>query len=100
MTAAQSTTSELTRNTARHAVLDGAWEMEVHLLGLAGRNQRRAGDQAAVALRELRPLPDVPEQHVVGELAARSGAASLEANPTPSQGRQWIGLSTVYNLIH
>jgi hypothetical protein len=45
-----------------------AREVKAHLLGLAGRDERRAGDEAPVALRELRPLPDVPEQHVVGQL--------------------------------
>src|SRR5438309_6017602 len=52
----------------RHAVLDRSGEVEVHLLCLAGRDERRAGDQAAVALRELRPLPDVAEQHLLGDL--------------------------------
>src|SRR5439155_7981048 len=56
-----------------HAVLDGAREMEAHLLGLAGGDERRAGDEAPVALRELRPLPDVSEQHLVGDLAEPRG---------------------------
>jgi hypothetical protein len=43
-------------------------KVKAHLLGLAGRDQRRAGDEAAIALRELRALPDVAEQHVVGQL--------------------------------
>src|SRR3954465_764262 len=51
-----------------HAVLDGAGEVEAHLLGLARGNERRAGDQAPVAFRELRALPDVAEQHLLGDL--------------------------------
>src|SRR5215475_4613161 len=39
-------------------VLDRAREVKAHLLGLAGRDERRAGDEAAVALGQLRPLPD------------------------------------------
>jgi hypothetical protein len=52
----------------RDAVLDRLKEVEVHLLGLAGRDERRARDQAAVAFRELRPLPYVAEEDVVGEI--------------------------------
>src|SRR5882762_2413309 len=51
-----------------HAVLDGAREVEVHLLGLAQSDQRGAGDQAAVALRQLRALPHVTEQDFLGDL--------------------------------
>src|SRR5215471_19470625 len=50
------------------AVFDRLREVELHLLGLAGRDESGAGDEASVPLRELRPLPDVAEQDAVGDL--------------------------------
>jgi len=40
--------------------------VKAHLLGLAERDERGAGDEAPVALGKSRPLPDVAEEHVVG----------------------------------
>src|SRR4030088_3679810 len=51
-----------------HAVVDGAGEMAGLLLGAVHGHKGCTGDQAAVALGEAGPLPDVTEQHVVGEI--------------------------------
>src|SRR4029450_11400037 len=50
------------------AVVDGALEVADLLLGAIERHQGGAGDQAAVTLGEAGPLPDVAEQHVVGQV--------------------------------
>src|SRR3954453_16905637 len=42
--------------------------MGAELIGAVERNERAHGDEAAVALGELRPLPNVAEQHVIGQL--------------------------------
>src|SRR5436305_9783989 len=55
---------ELDQLLLRHTILDGAREVKVHLLGLAEGDERRAGDEAPVALRQLRALPDVAEEHL------------------------------------
>src|SRR6266567_1254219 len=54
------------------AVVLGVLQMEGELLGVAAGSQRRDGDQTAVAWRQLRALPRLTEQDVVGE--AQSGA--------------------------
>ena len=50
-----------------HAVLPRQCEMGAKLVGTVQRDQGADGDEAAIALGETRPLPDVAEQHVVGE---------------------------------
>src|SRR4051794_41055313 len=49
-----------------HAVVDRAFEMAGELLLAAERDQGGDDDQAAVALRQARPLPDIAEQHRLG----------------------------------
>src|SRR3954471_17036197 len=44
-----------------HAVGDGAVEVTLHLFRAIQRNQRRAPNQAAVALAEVGALPDLAE---------------------------------------
>jgi hypothetical protein len=58
------------------AVLEGALEMAAQLLAAIERDQRRDGDQAAVALLEVGPLPDIAEQHLLGQVdqLGRDGA--------------------------
>jgi hypothetical protein len=41
-------------------------KVERQLVDAVERHQRRHGDQAAVALGEPRPLPDLPEEDLVG----------------------------------
>src|SRR3954471_22496539 len=60
--------NELDQLLLRHTVFDGAREVKVHLLGLPQGDERRAGDEAPVALRQLRALPDVAEEHLFGKL--------------------------------
>src|SRR5829696_1732470 len=48
------------------AVVEGAFEMADQLLLPAERDQGRDHDQAAVALRQARTLPDIAEQHLLG----------------------------------
>src|SRR5215469_12374823 len=50
------------------AVLHCSWEVKVHLFRLAHRDECCAGDEAPIALRKLRPFPDVAEQHVLGQI--------------------------------
>src|SRR6185437_4245633 len=47
----------------RHAVVQRAPEMALELLRPIRRDEHRAGNQAAVALRKFGTLPDVAEQH-------------------------------------
>src|SRR4051794_16410651 len=49
-----------------HTVVDRAFEMAGELLLAAERDQGGDDDQAAVALRQARPLPDIAEQHRLG----------------------------------
>ena len=51
-----------------HAVVQRALQMAAQLLRPIGGDQRRADDQAAVALGKLRALPDVAEQHLLGQV--------------------------------
>src|SRR6478752_6099028 len=60
----------------RDAVLHGVREMKVHLLSFPERDKRSARYQAAIALRKLRPLPDVAEQDVIGKLDELRGQVS------------------------
>src|SRR5947209_74406 len=60
---------ELDQLLALHAVVESAPEMTAQLIGPIERDERRHGDQAAVALSEARPFPHVAEHHLVGELA-------------------------------
>src|SRR6266567_8403467 len=53
---------------SRDAIFDREWKVKLHLFGLPQRDQRRARNQAAVALRELLALPHVAEEDVVGEI--------------------------------
>src|SRR3954471_12698260 len=50
----------------RHPVIQRAFEMADELLLAAERDQGGDNDQAAVALRQARPLPDIAEQHRLG----------------------------------
>src|SRR4051812_13331190 len=50
----------------RHTVVDRAFEMAGELLLAAERDQCGDDDQAAVALRQARPFPDITEQHRLG----------------------------------
>src|SRR3954447_3455912 len=49
-----------------HPIIQRAFEMADELLLAAQRDQRGDDDQAAVALRQARPLPDIAEQHGLG----------------------------------
>src|SRR5579859_1192258 len=48
----------------RHSVLDRIREVEIHLLGLAARDECGAGHEAPITLRELTSLPHVGEQDI------------------------------------
>src|SRR5664280_2929395 len=52
----------------REAIVTRANEMRTQLVRTIQSDQGADGDQAAVALGELRALPHIPEQHVVGEV--------------------------------
>ena len=67
-----------------HAVLDGAPEVECELLGIAASSENRDGDQAAVAGREFGSVPDVLEEHVVGEF--RELGSEVAEHAAPSAG--------------
>src|SRR5579885_1834952 len=56
---------------ARDAVLQREFEMKRQLVHAVLRDQARYGHEAAVARRELRTLPHVAEQNVVGVIAER-----------------------------
>src|ERR1043166_1019325 len=59
-------------------VVEGALQMADQLFLAAERDQGGAGDQAAVALREARALPYLPEQHPLAEFdEGRDGVAHL-----------------------
>src|SRR6516162_4751025 len=63
------------------AVVERPPQMTHELAFAAERNQGRAGDQAAVALGETGPLPDLAEQHPRAELdQARNDVADLLAS--------------------
>jgi hypothetical protein len=51
-----------------HPVLECAAHVESHLVGAVQGHYRCPRDQAAIPLGEAWALPDVPEQHVVGQL--------------------------------
>jgi hypothetical protein len=53
----------------RHAVLDGAWKMEVHLFSLAERDKHRTRDQTTVAFGKLWAFPDIAEQDLIAQLS-------------------------------
>src|SRR5215510_15102326 len=50
------------------AVVERPLQMADELLFTAERDQGRAGDQAAVSLREAWPLPNLAEQHALAEI--------------------------------
>ena len=50
------------------AVVERALRMSLELLRAVHRDERGAGDQAAVAFRQAGALPHVAEQHLLGEL--------------------------------
>src|SRR5689334_13482007 len=54
---------------ALHAVVERAPEVAADLVRAREHHQRRDSDQAAIALGEPGPLPDVAEHDLVGELA-------------------------------
>src|SRR5579885_1195886 len=60
-------------------VVERAFEMADQLLFAAERDQRGDDDQAAIALRELRALPDLAEQPLLGivDQVRHGGAAGL-----------------------
>src|SRR5438067_9696832 len=74
---------------ALHAVVERAPQMPAELVGLRERHERRHGDEAAVALRQPGPLPDIAEHDLVGELA------QLRKNIPHSSdgGRRWRACS-------
>src|SRR5689334_8505319 len=49
-------------------VVERAVQVAAQLVRPAKRRQRGDSDEAAIAPGELRPLPDVAEDHLVGEL--------------------------------
>src|SRR4051794_33577689 len=51
-----------------HAVVEGALEVALELLGAVGGGEDGDGDQAAIALGEFGAFPDVAEQDVFGDL--------------------------------
>ena len=51
----------------RHTVLDRATEVEPQLLAVPAGDECRDRDEAPVAGAQLRPVPDVLEEDVVGE---------------------------------
>src|SRR3954467_3313680 len=51
-----------------HAVVERAPDMPANLVGPAERDERRDGDEAAVALDEPRALPHIAEYDFLGEL--------------------------------
>ena len=51
-----------------HAIVDGPGEMTALLFGAIERHQCGTRDEAAVALGETRPFPDVAKQDVLGEV--------------------------------
>ena len=51
----------------RQAVIPGSREVVVELFGAAIGDQRGDGDEAAVPLEQLRSLPYVAEQNVIGK---------------------------------
>src|SRR3954453_8263733 len=50
----------------RYPIIERAFEVADELLLAAERDQRGDDNQAAVALRQARPLPDIAEQHGLG----------------------------------
>jgi hypothetical protein len=57
----------------RHAIVARSGEMRTKLVGTIHRDQGADRDETAVAFRESRPFPDVPEQNVIGEFGQLRG---------------------------
>src|SRR5262245_61321995 len=51
-----------------NSVVERALEMALELLGAIERDEGCACDQAAIALRQSRPLPDIPVDHLLGQV--------------------------------
>jgi hypothetical protein len=58
------------------AVVPGVLQVEGKLLGVAAGGQRGERDQAAVTRRQLRALPRLTEQDVIGEVHEPGGEAA------------------------
>ena len=70
----------------RDTVVERTLEVALELLGAVERNEGRAGDQAAVALRQLRPLPDIAVDNLLGEVdELGDGGANLVAGGEASE---------------
>src|SRR4051812_32124356 len=75
---------------ARHAVVERAPDVAAQLLRGALRDERRYGDEAAIALGGPLSLPDIAEPPLVGELAhlGKHVAALADGRVRVSRGHE------------